>query len=83
MGKRQWRQSTVQFVKKNVSGTSKLSLSFIACLKSAKCLSLTGLQVLYDNDVFATVKSSWKRDVTNLGPKNVDLKALDGEFSYN
>lgn len=54
-----------------------------ACLKSAKCMSLTGLKVLYDEEFYTKIYSSWKADVESLEPKNVDFNALDNEFTYS
>lgn len=57
--------------------------SHMACLKSAKCLALTGLRVLYDDEFYTNINSSWKADVESLEPKNVDLNALENEFTYS
>lgn len=57
--------------------------SHVACLKSAKCMSLTGLKVLYDDEFFTKIHTSWKSDIENLEPKSIDLNALDDEFTYS
>lgn len=49
--------------------------SHTACLKSAKCLSLTGLRVLYDDEFYTNIKSSWKSDVERVEHKNMGVDA--------
>jgi len=68
---------TIEFGKAAGHGSSH-----VACLKSAKCMSLTGLKALYDDEFFTKIHISWKSDIEHLEPKNIDLNVLDDEFTY-
>lgn len=51
------------------------------CLKSAKCLALVALKVLYDEKFYHKVKEDWEESIQNISPES-DFHEFEEYISY-